>query len=424
MSTTPGTSSHSLRLAEAVLPGHPDKLADQIADAVLDIALAQDDRAIVQVEVAVHGDRCHVNGRCSTVGAPLDRDFVEATIRAVYGRAGFGIPFPGVGDGSDFQCPQGDRVRLDLSALTIDEADSAERAEREYTDDQAIHVGYAVGTPETRWLPIEQHLVLVLRERLLHLTATDRTLGAGPDGKILLALRPVAVGAGGVTKWAPTWVVTSVQHLAGAPTVRLERAVRAEILGTLAEEAARMPSLLAAPDGDCRVRVNESGVFVEGGPMNDNGQTGRKLVCDFYGPHVAIGGGALSGKDPWRLDRAGAFRARQVAVAMVETGFVREARVTFAWGPRDQRPSAAILEADGRALDALTTARWLQRFDPSLAATHAELGLARINWENCARAGHFGRGLAWDRTVRGEGGSPQSSASSTGTPQAAGSASR
>jgi hypothetical protein len=78
---------------------------------------------------------------------------------------------------------------------------------------------------------------------------------------------------------------------------------------------------------------------------------------------------------------------------MVETGFVREARVTFVWGPRDQRPSGVVLEADGRPLDAVTTARWLARFDPSLAATHAELGLSRVNWENCARAGHWRPGV-------------------------------
>lgn len=135
------------------------------------------------------------------------------------------------------------------------------------------------------------------------------------------------------------------------------------------------------------VRVNEAGPFTDGGPMNDNGQTGRKLVMDCYGPHVAIGGGALSGKDPWRLDRAGALRTRQIAVAMVQTGFVREARVTFVWGPCDQRPSGVVLEADGGVLDAAKRARWLERFDPSLAATHAALGLARVNWENCARAG-------------------------------------
>jgi S-adenosylmethionine synthetase len=177
--------------------------------------------------------------------------------------------------------------------------------------------------------------------------------------------------------------------------VVLERAVRELFTRVLREEAARMPELLTAPGPDFVVRVNEAGPFTDGGPMNDNGQTGRKLVMDFYGPHVAIGGGALSGKDPWRLDRAAALRTRQIAVAMVQTGFVREARVTFVWGPRDQRPSGVVLEADGVALDAAVTARWLERFDPSLAATHAELGLARVNWENCARAGSWGRGYGW-----------------------------
>jgi S-adenosylmethionine synthetase len=394
------SNTDDLRFAEAVLPGHPDKLADQIADSIVDIALAADENAIVQVEVAVHENVCHVNGRCSTLGAPLDRDYVEATVRAVYERAGFGVPFPGVGEGDDYQCPRKSDVALHMTC-TIDAADPAESAERGYADDQAIHTGYAVGTPETRWLPLEQHLALVLRDRLLHLTATERTLGAGPDGKLLIALRPAGVSASNVARWAPAWVVTSMQHIENASTVRLERVLRSAILDTLTSEAARMPDLLAAPDGDCAVRVNDSGVFTLGGPMNDNGQTGRKLVCDFYGPHVAIGGGALSGKDPWRLDRAGALRARQIAVAMVETGFVREARVTFAWGSRDQRPSAVSLEADGRSLDGVTVARWLTRFDPSLAATHADLGLARVNWENCARAGHFGRGMPWDRDSYG-----------------------
>jgi len=389
------TSSQDV-FAEAVLPGHPDKLADQVADALVDIALHRDPRAVVQVEVAVHDRRCHVNGRITTTDAPLDREFVEATVRGVYERAGFGVPFASVGDGMDCACPRPADVDVDL-ACTIDAADPAERDLREFTDDQAIHIGYAVGTPETRWLPIEQHLALRLRDELLALLASDRSLGAGPDGKLLLALRPAGQGRDGLVRWAPAWVVTSVQHLLAAPTVVLERAVRRCLLRVLAEEAARMPDLLEPPGSDCRVRFNEAGPFVDGGPMNDNGQTGRKLVMDAYGPRVAIGGGALSGKDPWRLDRAAALRTRQIAVAMVETGFVQEARVTFAWGPRDARPSGVVLEADGRVLEAAVAARWLDRFDPSLASTHAELGLAQINWENCARAGHFGRDQPWDR---------------------------
>ena len=380
-----------LRFAEAVLPGHPDKLADQVADAIVDVALARDPRAIVQVEVAVHHDHCHLNGRCSTAGGAIDRQFIDATVRGVYRRAGFGVPFVGVGDGADYQCPDPAVLRIDQSALVVDEADEYERDDRERCDDQAIHVGYALGYPDTRWLPVEQHLALRLRDELLALCVSERTLGAGPDGKVLIALQPVGDG-----RWQPAWVVGSVQHLAESAVVLLERTVRERFLAVLVDEAARCPAVLTAPASNLPVRINESGTFVEGGPINDNGQTGRKLVMDFYGPQVGIGGGALSGKDPWRLDRAGALRARQIAVAMVETGFVREARVTFAWGHRDRRPSGVQLEADGRVLEPVAVQRWLTRFDPSLAATPEELALATVNWENCARAGHFGRGMGWD----------------------------
>jgi S-adenosylmethionine synthetase len=131
--------------------------------------------------------------------------------------------------------------------------------------------------------------------------------------------------------------------------------------------------------------------------MNDNGQTGRKLVCDFFGPRVPLGGGALSGKDPWRLDRAGAFRARQIALAIVDTGFVRDALVTFAWAPRDLRPSHVEIVVDGRTLSAAEVGRWTRRYDPALAATWEELRLATVNYENCARLGHFGREVPWER---------------------------
>ena len=147
--------------SESVAEGHPDKLADQIADGVLDIALAADRQAIVQVEVAVHQNDCFVNGSAYTAGGVLPMEDVERTVRAVYGRAGFGVPFPAL---DDHQCPRGDDVNVILS-LDLQEADPIETADREYADDQAIHIGYAVATPETRFLPLEQHLALALRQR-------------------------------------------------------------------------------------------------------------------------------------------------------------------------------------------------------------------------------------------------------------------
>ncbi len=395
-SLTPSLPGGNARLlvAEAVLPGHPDKLSDQIADGILDVALAADREAIVQIEVAVHEANCFVNGRSSTAGGPLALHDVVETVRAVYERAGFGVPFPDVGDGDDYQCPRGADVKITTS-LQLDEADPLETAEREYCDDQALHIGYAVATPETKYLPLEQHLALVLRQRLLELCVTRRELGAGPDGKLVVVLVPT--GADSNTMMVRE-VIVSLQHLDRAPLVMLQRAVREVVFTELAAQHAAMPWLLAEPAPELPIRFNASVVFVRGGPMNDNGQTGRKLVCDFYGPRVPIGGGALSGKDPWRLDRVGAFRSRQMALAIVETGFVRDALVTFAWGPRDRRPSHVGILVEGRELCAADVARWTRRYDPALRATWEELALWSVNYENCARAGHFGRDVPWERT--------------------------
>jgi S-adenosylmethionine synthetase len=348
------------RYAEQVFPGHPDKLADQIADAIVDVALSRDERAIVQVEVAVHRDTCTITGRCATKEVAQDRDFLEATVRAVYGRAGFGRPFE-LGDGlpADWQCPRGEDVRIEWH-VDLEVADPDEQAEREYADDQSITIGHAEGGPESWWLPLEQYLSLRLRDALVTLCATDRTLGAGPDGKVLVLMVPADAEAARAARghavtgassarglWRVTQVVASIQHLATASQLTLERAVRSCVLSILDEAHRAMPWRLAAPDERVAIRFNESGSFVDGGPMNDNGQTGRKLVCDFYGPFVPIGGGALSGKDPWRVDRVGALSARRLAVALCETGFVPSATVGFVWAPRDRGPSAVQVVAGG-----------------------------------------------------------------------------
>ena len=392
---TPSLPGGDARLlaAEQVLPGHPDKLADQVADALVDIALLRDHRAAAQVEVAVHGADCFVSGRIATAGGALDLDDLARTVRATYERAGFGVPFEGA-LADDWACPRNDEVRLHWS-LAVEEATAEEGAGRECADDQAIHVGYAVGCEETRFLPLEQHLALALRQRLLELSLHRRELGLGPDGKLVVTLAPTGAEA---PRYAVREVIVSVQHLPQAPWVAVDRALRAAIVEELAAQHARLPWLLAEPSAATPVRVNEGGGFVQGGPVGDNGQTGRKLACDFYGPRVPLGGGALSGKDPWRLDRAGALRARQVAVALVQTGFVRDALVTFTWAPCDRRPSHAEILADGRVLPSAEVSRWLRRFDPSLLATVEELALWGVNYENCARGGHFGRGEPWDRT--------------------------
>lgn len=385
-----------VRFAEAVLPGHPDKLADQVADALVELAMREDDRAIVQVEVAVHDHRCHINGRIATLNGPLSRSVVEQVVRDVYARVGFGVPFPGVGDGTDYQCPHPDQVVVDL-ACALEASDPAERDLRELCDDQSITVGYAIGTPETNWLPMEQHLALSLRDALLALTQRERALGAGPDGKVLVALRQLPSVRAGYARWEPAWVVTSVQHLAAASVVALERAVRACLMERLRAESARMPELLASPGAGFVVRVNEAGPFVAGGPMNDNGQTGRKTVMDFYGPHVAVGGGALSGKDPWRVDRVGAVRAREMAVDLVRRGVGREVRVTLVWGPRDREASGVVVEVEGRVVGPESLAEWFAPIDLGLVSTAPDISdtetglLEPTDWRTATRTNQRGR---------------------------------
>jgi S-adenosylmethionine synthetase len=134
------------------------------------------------------------------------------------------VPIPSVPDGSDHQCPRGADVELQLRLL-MDEADTAERAERDYSDDQALHIGYAVASPETRFLPLEQHLAVALRERRVELCATRREIGAGSDGKLLVTLRPI-VAHGALPRYGVGDVIVSIQHVEQAPLVALQRAVR------------------------------------------------------------------------------------------------------------------------------------------------------------------------------------------------------
>lgn len=315
-----------LLVAEAVLPGHPDKLADAIADAIVDAAVARDDRAIVQVEVALHDHRCHVNGRVATHERAMTREEVEAIVRATYMKCGYGVPFPGCGAELDWQCPRPEDVEIDF-AVQLEVSDPQERAEREYADDQAICIGYACSDPAADWLPVEHWLVLRLRDALWELCQGDRTLGAGPDGELLLTLRGEPLG-----RVRLEGLVCSVQHLRATSLVRLDREVRGALWARLEWANERLGGRLDLSAGPGIVRVNPSGIFTVGGPINDNGQTGRKSVMDFYGPRVPIGGGALSGKDPWRVDVRGASEARHTAItASASTG--TEAHVMIAFWP-------------------------------------------------------------------------------------------
>ena len=245
------------RVAEQVFDGHPDRLSDAIAESIVQHAVARDARAVVQVEVMVDRDWCALTGRCAVSDVAVSPAEIERLVRSAYTRAGFGVPFcaatfgPGV-----FQGPAPAALEI-VNRIRLEVLDPVERAVRELSDDQCIAIGHAEHGPETDWLPIEQWLSLRLRDALVALCARRRELGAGPDGKLLLLLERLGDG-----RWGVREVVVSVQHLAAASVVAIERAVRAEVRRVLVTEGERLSRWFVEPEGEVVVRFNPDPAIV------------------------------------------------------------------------------------------------------------------------------------------------------------------
>ncbi len=351
--------------AEYVLPGHPDKLCDAIADALVEEAARREERALCGVEVAVHRRAVFVTGRIACHDAEaID---VPRIVREAYASAGYGNPWR----------PQPEELSIHadlcLGPLNDDEADF-----RGIADDQSIVTGYAADVPATNYLPPEHWLAARLAARLQQLRAQRPDLRLGPDGKVFVLL------ACEDDRWYLAGFSTSLHHAPDTDPIELHRAVL-DLLGEqLAEAKAAIPGFEPAlPE---TVIVNGAGNFVAGGPEGDNGLSGKKLVVDAYGPRVAIGGGALSGKDFFKADRAGAVLARRLAKAAVMTGAARECRVTLAFLPGTAAAKIISLTNEhGKELDA---GRWGRLMDLSLQSVGRRYAptpsLAEV-----ARWGHF-----------------------------------
>lgn len=340
-----------MTLAECVLPGHPDKLCDAIADRIVDRAIAREPRAMVAVEVAVHREVVFITG-CVATNPPLTEEELAECARDAFQAAGYHPDCP--------PDPAGLRVRCDVFLLPLDAEASLLRS---LSDDQAICVGWAGGRAEDRWLPFAHRAAWVAADTLRRVGAP---LGLGPDGKVIVAAVDARVER----------MSLSIQHPLGTGR---ERCL------VVAREVAAAVGL---HDLD-RVSVNAGGDFTVGGPHGDNGLSGKKLVMDAYGPTVPIGGGAWSGKDPHKVDRLGAMRARELALRAVSRGVAREALVTLGWFPGDRAPSISTLQLDGRLapLGALGPA------DLSIEGTHRELRLGEGRFgERAARAAWFQEG--------------------------------
>ena len=365
--------------AEFIFPGHPDKLCDAIADALVEAALRCDSRALAGIEVAVHRDSVFVTGRLA--GAGVEAIDIAAQVREVYRSAGY--------DADWYPAPSQLEV---VCKLCLGPLEEGEAEFRDLADDQAICSGYANSLVATNYLPPEQWLVQRLAQSLYNLRQEQPALQLGPDGKVLILLEEA--GQGPDCRWRLAAFSCSLQQKNSADALALHRAVRLTLEQAMLEAAMRLPGLSAALPA--QLTVNGAGDFEVGGPEGDNGLSGKKLVVDAYGPRVPIGGGAWSGKDFFKADRAGGLHARRVARTLVQLGLVREAFVTLGWFPGDR--AARIISIFDEARRPVRVQHLETLFDLSLAKS------GETFVPNClpelARWGHFSDPtLPWERIV-------------------------
>jgi S-adenosylmethionine synthetase len=306
-----------IRTSEAVLRGHPDKFCDQVADRILYHAYERDPEAYGQIEVAAWSDQVFLTGATVT-RQPLETVFADV-VRTVGQEIGY---TPG--------------NSIDANRYQVhDHICRQVRDPREWTrhiNDQAIITGWAGYDQATRYLSPEHFLAHTLREALDEACAFGGALeGHGPDGKLIVHLAETPPTRGGGAAWEVVTVLVTLQQKPGLPFIEFQGAVSSVVLETL-RRVADADARWKFSRSQTRLLINPNGPFHDGGSNSDNGQTGRKLVADYYGPRVAIGGGALSGKDLAHIDRAGAYAARQACVEAVHQG-AKEAQVSLTYAP-------------------------------------------------------------------------------------------
>ena len=387
MTTSFMRAANTLFTSESVTEGHPDKLCDQISDAVLDAIYAEDPQAHVACETSTTTGLILVFGEITTETYIDIPKIVREVVKEVgYTSAEYGFDFAtcGVVTAINEQSPEINKgVRKD----------GADDVNSIGAGDQGMMIGFACNeTPELMPMPIS--LAHAMTRRLSELRKSGEIDYLRPDGKSQVTVRyaygePVAV---------PT-IVLAAQHDAAVSQDR----IRADLEEAVVRHA--IPAELL--DGDVRLYVNPSGSFVRGGPMSDAGLTGRKIVVDTYGGIARHGGGAFSGKDPTKVDRSGAYAARYVAKNVVAAGLADRFEVQVSYAIGVVEPVSVHIESFGTAkVDEEVIEALIQKhFDLRPGAILRDLELRRPIYRQVAAYGHFGRpdlDLPWERTDKAE----------------------
>ena len=380
--------------SESVTEGHPDKIADQISDSVLDALLAEDPKSRVACETFVTTGLVLVGGEVTTEAyADIARIARDRVLEIGYDSSTKGF------DGES--CA----VQVTLDAQSPDIAQGVDTAEEarvggatdpldlQGAGDQGLMFGFAVDeTPELMPLPIT--IAHRLAEQLTEVRKNGTLPYLRPDGKTQVTIeydddKPVRVEA----------IVVSTQHEDG---VDLENQLPNDLKKHVIDAVLSQYDI---DSSDYRLHINPTGKFVIGGPMGDAGLTGRKIIVDTYGGYARHGGGAFSGKDPSKVDRSAAYAMRWVAKNIVAAGLARKAEVQVAYAIGVSKPVGFYVDTYGTEVIPVDTIRdaVLEVFDLRPGAIVRDLDLLRPIYAQTAAYGHFGRpGLPWEETNRAD----------------------
>ena len=367
--------------SESVTEGHPDKMADQISDAILDYIIERDTRARVACETMLSNGFCVIAGELKTVAYAPMQEIAREVVREIgYTDANFGFDYrsAGVLNGVGEQSP-------DINQ-GVDQSSGETGA-----GDQGLMFGYACNeTKELMPLPIS--LAHKITAKLAEVRKNGTLPYLRPDGKAQVSIRyrdgkPVEV----------TTVVVSTQHSPDVDQETLHRDVLAEVIHEV------IPADLIAED--IVYHINPTGRFVIGGPQGDAGLTGRKIIVDTYGGSCPHGGGAFSGKDPTKVDRSAAYAARHVAKNLVAAGVADRVTIQVAYAIGVVEPVSIMVDTHGTGVvdESKIEACVTELFDLTPAGIIRELDLLKPIYRRTAAYGHFGReevGFNWEKTDR------------------------